>query len=239
MADMQAETAGDEGGGWRHYREGERLIDSGRTGVAAAEYRRAEEAFGDRYLVERSMAIYARARALDLAGRCTEASDVYHEYADFVGAREAESAKAALAVAETCRQVPGDDSALTSVALALRIHDYARALSLVERIEPTSRLSDAWRHYNRGEALAGLHRTDEALAAFEVAEQRFAESGEGGRGRSLAEWSKGHALSAAGRCGEARQAFARYARLVRDSDPQSAAMALDVAKDCIGIHASP
>jgi len=45
------------------------------------------------------MAIYARARALDLAGRCTEASEVYHEYADFVRAREAQSAKAAIEVA--------------------------------------------------------------------------------------------------------------------------------------------
>jgi tetratricopeptide (TPR) repeat protein len=235
---MQAQIAGDEVVGWRHYREGERLIESGRTREAADEYRRAEEAFGDKYLAERSMAIYARARSLDLAGRCTEAFDVYHEYADFVRGRDAESAKAALAVAQNCRQVPGDDSALTSVAIALRTRDHTRALALVERIEPSSRLSDAWRHYDRGEALTGLHRTDEAVAAFEMAEQRFAEAGEGARGRPLAEWSKGRALSEAGRCDEAVRTFDRYARLVRDSDPQGAAMALDVARSCSAVHSS-
>ncbi len=230
-ASMQS-TAGDEVSGWRYYRAGERLVESGKTQDAAVEFRKAEEAFGDKYLVERSMAIYGRARALDLAGRCNEAQDTYHAYADFVGAREPASAKAALAVAATCRQVPADDAALTTVAVALRDGDYARALSLVERIEPSSRLGDAWRAYDRGEALAGLHRIDEALGSFETAEQRFADAGEGERGRPLVAWSKGRALVAAGRCDEAQRAFDGYARLVRERDPQGAAMAMDVARSC-------
>ncbi|HEX8792048.1 MAG TPA: hypothetical protein VF765_13930 [Polyangiaceae bacterium] len=234
---MQA-SAGDQGTGWRYYRAGERLVESGDTNDAAVEFRRAEEAFGDKYLVERSMAIYARARALDLAGRCTEAQDVYHQYADFVAGREPASAQAALTVAATCRQVPADDAALTAVGVALRDGDYTRALSLSERIVPSSRLGDAWRAYDRGQALAGLHRTDEALASLETAEQRFADAGEGERGRPLVAWSKGRALVAAGRCAEARRAFDGYARLVQERDPEGAAMAVDAARNCTEIQSS-
>lgn len=232
VASMQAPSAGDEVSGWRYYRAGERLVESGNTPDAAVEFRRAEEAFGDKYLVERSMAIYARARALDLAGRCNEAQDVYHQYADFVAAREPASARAALQVAATCRQVPADDAALTAMAVALRDGDYPRALSLAERVVPSSRLSDAWRAYDRGEALVGLHRIDEALDSFETAEQRFADGGEGERGRPLALWSEGRALVAAGRCAEGRRALDGYARLVQERDPESAAMAADVARNC-------
>jgi hypothetical protein len=83
-----------------------------------------------------------------------------------------------------------------------------------------------------------LRRTDEALAAFELAEQRFEEAGEGARGRPLAEWGKGRALSEAGRCDEALRTFDRYARLVRDRDPQSAALALEVAQGCTEVQSS-
>lgn len=229
---MQAPSAGDATTGWRYYRDGERLVEGGNTQDAAIEFRKAEEAFGDKYLVERSMAMYGRARALDLAGRCNEAQDAYHAYADFVGAREPASAQAALQVAATCRQVPPDDAALTAVAVALRDGDYPRALSLTERIVPSSRLSDAWRAYDRGEALVGLHRIDEALDSFEVAEQRFADAGEGERGRPLVAWSKGRALVDAGRCAEGRRALDGYARLVQDRYPESAAMAADIARNC-------
>lgn len=235
---MQGQLSGDEAAGWQHYRKGEWLVDTSRTGEAAVEFRRAEEAFGDKYLVERLMAMYAHARALDLAGRCTEAFDVYREYADFEGGREPESARAAMAVANSCRQVPADDSALTAVGVELRDGDYVGALSLVERIQPSSRLSDGWRLYDRGEALAGLHRADEALGALEQAEQRFEEAGEGARGRPLVEWSKARVLSEAGRCDAARRAFADYARLVAYGDPQSAAMAQQAAKDCTEIQSS-
>ncbi len=235
---MQGKTSGDEADGWRHYREGQRLVDDGRTREAAMEYRRAEDAFGDKYLVERSMAIYARARALDLAGRCTEAYDAYSDYADFVQVSDPASARAAMAVAATCQQVPADDTALTGVAVALRSSEYARALALVERIQPSSRLSDAWSQYDRGVALAGLHRTDEALGAFETAEQRFVEAGEAARGRPLVEWSVARALSEAGRCDDARRTFAAFARLVRESDPKSADMAVEAAGDCTLIQSS-
>jgi tetratricopeptide (TPR) repeat protein len=238
VASMQPPSAGDADSGWRYYRAGERLVESGKTQDAAVEFRKAEEAFGDKYLVERSMAIYGRARALDLAGRCTEAQDIYHQYADFVADREPASAKAALRVAATCRQVPADDAGLTTVALSLRDGDYGGALSLVERIEPSSRLGDAWRNYNRAEALVGLHRTEEALASFETAAVRFAEAGEGDRGRPLVAWAKGRALVAAGRCAEAQRAFESYARLVRERDPQSAAMATDYARSCTEVESS-
>ena len=231
-------TAGDELAGWRHYNEGKRLVDSGRTGEAVIEYGRAEDAFGDKYLVERSMAIYGRARALDLAGRCAEAYDAYHKYADFVSVSDPQSAKAAVSVAETCQQVPADDAALTGVTVALRENDYERALALVERIQPTSRLSDAWRSYDLGVALTGLRRTSEALAAFETAEQRFDQAGESARGAPLVQWSKARAFSEAGRCDDARRSYSAFARLVRPSDPKSADMAVDAAKDCTEIRSS-
>jgi tetratricopeptide (TPR) repeat protein len=238
VTSMQPPSAGDSVSGWRYYRAGERLVESGKTQDAAVEFRKAEEAFGDKYLVERSMAIYARARALDLAGRCTEAQDIYHQYADFVADREPSSAKAALRVAATCREVPADDAALTTVALSLRDGDYSGALSLVERIQPSSRLGDAWRAYDRAQALVGLHRTDEALASFETAEQRFSEAGEGDRGRPLVEWAKGRALADAGRCAESKRAYDGYARLVRERDPQGAALATDYAKNCTEVESS-
>ncbi len=238
VAEMQGKTAGDEAEGWRHYNEGKRLVDGGRTREAEIEYRRAQDAFGDRYLVERSMAIYARARALDLAGRCPEAYDAYQEYADFVEVSDPASARAARSAAATCQQIPADDTALTGVAVALRSSDYARAMALVERIQPSSRLSDAWRNYDRGVALAGLHRTDEALGAFETAEQRFVEAGEGARGRPLVEWSKARTLSEAGRCDDARRTYGAFARLVRSTDPKSADMAVDTARNCTVIQSS-
>jgi len=238
VASLQAPSAGDAESGWRYYRAGERLVESGKTQDAAVEFRKAEEAFGDKYVVERSMSIYARAHALDLAGRCTEAQDIYHQYADFVADREPASAKAALRLAATCRQVPADDAALTTVALALRDGDYQGALSLVERIEPSSRLGDAWRNYDRAEALVGLHRTEEALGSLETAAVRFAEAGEGDRGRPLVAWAKARALLAAGRCVEAQRAFDGYARLVRERDPQSAAMGMDLAKSCTAVESS-
>lgn len=235
---MQPPSAGDEATGWGHYRAGKRLVERGKTEEAAVEFRRAEEAFGDKFIVERSMAIYARGRALDLAGRCNEAQDVYHEYADFVRGREPASAHAALALAASCKQVPPDDAALTEAGVALRDGDYARALALTERIEPSSRLSDAWRAYDRGEALAGLHRTDEAIDSFETADQRFADAGDGDHGRPLVLWSKGRALVAAGRCAEARRAFDGYARLVQDRDPAGAEMAVGMARRCTDIESS-
>jgi tetratricopeptide (TPR) repeat protein len=238
VTEMQGKTAGDETDGWHHYDEGNRLVDGGHAGEAASEYRRAEDAFGDKYLVERSMAIYARARALDLAGRCTEAYDAYREYADFVQVSDPRSAYAAISVAETCRQIPTDDTALTGVVVALRSREYARALALVERIQPSSRLSDAWCNYDRGAALAGLHRTDEAIGAFETAEQRFAEAGEGVRGRPLVEWSKARVLSEAGRCDDARRTYGAFARMIRDSDPKSADMAVGAARNCTVLESS-
>jgi hypothetical protein len=238
VAEMQGTTAGDELAGWRHYDAAQRLSDRGRTAEAVVEYGRAETAFGDRYLVERSMAMYGGGRALDLAGRCAEAYGAYHRYADFVSITDPRSAKAALAVAGNCQQVPADDAALTGVTVALRESDYERALSLAERIEPTSRLADAWRNYDRGEALLGLLRTDEALVAFETAGQRFDEAGESARGLPLVQWSEARAFSEAGRCDEARRAYAAFARLVRASDPKSADLAIDAAKNCTAIRSS-
>jgi Flp pilus assembly protein TadD len=89
---------------------------------------------------------------------------------------------------------------------------------------------DPWPHYSKGMALAQLGETDAALAALFAAEQRFAA---GNRwGRSIAIYGRAHALSQAGRCVEAVQAYAEYARFVGKDDPQSAEMARRYAVNC-------
>jgi Flp pilus assembly protein TadD len=89
---------------------------------------------------------------------------------------------------------------------------------------------DPWTHYNKGMALAQLGETDAALAALFAAEQRFAKVDRWGR--SVAIYGRAHALSRAGRCAEAVQAYAEYAAFVAKDDPPSAEMARSYAMHC-------
>ena len=96
---------------------------------------------------------------------------------------------------------------------------------------------DPWPYYNKGMALAELGETDAAIAALFAAEKHFAPTDRWGR--SVAIYGRAHALSQAGRCVEARQAFEEYASFVGKSDPQAATIARRYAVDCRSPAASP
>jgi tetratricopeptide (TPR) repeat protein len=228
VAEMQALSSG---AGWNEYRTADALVEEGRTDEAVGEYRRAQALFDDRNEAGRAMAVYARARAFDLAGRCGEAVATYHEYADMVRRGEPASADAALSVASDCRQWPSGEPGLTRAVRALGVGDYASALAILERVEPATPLASGWREYDRGEALTALRRTTEALLAFDRAEAHFAEAGDE-RGRADAVWGKARALEQAGRCPEAGRAYASYERLVRTTDPRAAQLAESNARAC-------
>jgi predicted Zn-dependent protease len=114
----------------------------------------------------------------------------------------------------------------------------AEALTRGESLEALTRADEAlradpknaWAHYNRAAALAGLNRVDEALSAYDSAASSFAATDK--RGRSLALWGKAHLLYRTGRCEQASQAFADYSKFVGSSDPQAAELASHRASTC-------
>jgi hypothetical protein len=87
-----------------------------------------------------------------------------------------------------------------------------------------------WPYYDKGMALAEMGETDGAIAALYAAEQHFVPSDRWGK--SVAIYGRAHALSQAGRCTEAVQAFAEYARFVEHDDPRGATLARNYALDC-------
>jgi len=89
---------------------------------------------------------------------------------------------------------------------------------------------NAWAYYDKGMALAEMRETDGAVAALVAAEQHFAPSDKWGK--SIAIYGRARALSQAGRCTEAVQAFAEYSTLVGHDDPQGAYLARRYAMDC-------
>jgi Flp pilus assembly protein TadD len=89
---------------------------------------------------------------------------------------------------------------------------------------------DPWPYYNKGMALAELGETDAAIAALFAAEKHFAPTDRWAR--SVAIYGRAHALSQAGRCVEARQAFEEYASFVGKDDPLGATIARRYAADC-------
>jgi tetratricopeptide (TPR) repeat protein len=120
-------------------------------------------------------------------------------------------------------------SSVTAAAEALTRGESLEALTRADealRADP----SNAWAHYNRAAALAGLNRIDEALAAYDAAASKFAASDK--RGRSLALWGKAHLLYRTGRCQEATQAFGEYTKFVGSSDPQATELANHRATTC-------
>jgi tetratricopeptide (TPR) repeat protein len=171
-------------------------------------------------------ALYGRAHALDVAGKCDEAKAAYERYARAVRATDTASADLALRYAGMCRPHAHVDPVLTrAVTASLAGHD-ARALALLDAdAEPS-----AWRDYDRGVALGALGRPDEAARAFDAAARAFGR--EDLRDRSIAIFGKARAYEDAHRCIEAADAYDEYAALVRASDPASAAMAKRYARTC-------
>jgi hypothetical protein len=124
---------------------------------------------------------------------------------------------------------PPAQLSVTAAAEALTRGESLEALTRADealRADP----ANAWAHYNRAAALAGLNRVDEALAAYDTAAGKFAATDK--RGHSLALWGKAHLLYRTGRCKEASQAFSDYTKFVGSSDPQAIELASHRASTC-------
>ena len=121
------------------------------------------------------------------------------------------------------------DRATSDAVRALARGDFAAALAACDRAVAAV-ATDGWAAYDRGAALSGQSRTDEAVASFVSAGQRFAKDDPWAR--SLTIYGRAHALDNAGRCEEAGQAYREYASLVAAHDPVSSTMALSYAAAC-------
>jgi tetratricopeptide (TPR) repeat protein len=217
---------------WALYNRAAALHHLGRAEDAVAQYQAAEVQFGeDRW--GRSLAIYGRARVLDDVGRCDEAKAAYEQFANLVRGTDPPAAEMALVYSRQCRanQVPPspEDAIATDMAQALVDGKLEQVLALKENIPPTA-APNPWIDYNVGSALAGLNRTEEALAAFARAERAFGEQDRWGR--SLAIWGRARVLANAGRCNEARAAVEEYTRVVGGSDPHAVRLATSYTSEC-------
>jgi tetratricopeptide (TPR) repeat protein len=217
---------------WALYNRAAALHHLGRAEDAIAQYQSAEVQFGeDRW--GRSLAIYGRARVLDDVGKCDEAKRAYEQFAALVRSTDAPAAEMALNYAGQCRtkqSAPSPEDAIaTDMARALVDGKLSEVLELKDKVSPQAQ-PNPWIDYNVGSALAGLGRTDEALAAFTRAERAFDEQDRWGR--SVAIWGRARVLANAGRCGEARAAVDEYTRVVGASDPHAVRLATSYTSDC-------
>jgi tetratricopeptide (TPR) repeat protein len=223
---------------WLWYNRGVALAGLGRVDEALASLQEAEQRFADPH--DRSLAVYRRALTLEFAGRCAEASTELSRYAALIRptqpaladaalghvghciaptaqelALRAETAQLRLAAADPTRRHA--DAASTAAVERLIAGDYAGALTKAEAalaIAP----SDPWLWYDKGTALAGLNRVDDALPILREAEQRFASADV--HGRAVATYRRALALETAGRCEEERAELDHYASLVGRSQPR-------------------
>ena len=163
---------------------------------------------------QRATGLYARARAFELNGQCTEASSAYEQYADAVRPFDRQSADLALSYASLCPRRARVDAVLSSAISAIVAHDDARALALLDGAAS----DNPWVQYNRGVALADLHRTDEAAKAFDAAKV------------PIALYGKARAYHDALRCGEAWAAYREYAA---HAEPADRELARAYARDCV------
>jgi tetratricopeptide (TPR) repeat protein len=220
------------GNPWALYNRAAALHHLGRAEDAVAVYRSAEAHFGeDRW--GRSLAIYGRARVLDDIGQCDEAKNAYEEFAALVRPTDAPAAEMAIEYAKACRMAQPapspEEPVVTGMARALGSGNYAQVLELKDKIPPSA-APNPWIDYNIGAALAGLGKTDDAIAAFERAERQFGDRDRWGR--SVAIWGRARVLANAGRCGEARAVVEEYTRVVGASDPHAVRLATSYASEC-------
>jgi len=130
----------------------------------------------------------------------------------------------------TQMQSPPRSSKLTTASVeAADGGDFAKALSLADQAI-ASNAKDPWGYFNRGGALRGLHRTDEAVSAFHDAESLM--PADDLWGRSVAIWGQADALSRDGRCSDAAAVYERYAVTVEKADAGAAALARQYAQHC-------
>lgn len=215
------------------YTRGVALRHLGDADAAVAAYRRAEELFHAENDVHGEMiAIYGIALALDETGRCTEAAIAYRRFAMLVQAAEPAAAAAAIERMHRCAPVPEIPVDLAMVTLAVQnVGGHYRAALDASELAGIAARSDGWWDYNRAVAFAGLHLTDEAVSAYVAAEKRFGPLKP--REQGIAAYGRARVLDDAGRCREALLAYAEYADIVHASDPEGAAMAMEVARGCV------
>jgi tetratricopeptide (TPR) repeat protein len=126
------------------------------------------------------------------------------------------------------RSSPSAGRASTKAVNATVRGDYAAALAAADR-GLAAHPGDAWLLYDRGVALSGLGRVDEAVATLRDAEARF----DTPHDRSLAAYRRALTLEFAGRCAEAARDFSEYATLVRSTQPVLADEALAHVNYCV------
>lgn len=171
--------------------------------------------------------IYGRARALDLAGRCDDASVVYDEFAATVRVSNPEAADRALEYAKLCIPARPDESVAGYMSIAVLSREWPKVLELYA-VAPRE-APRAWLEYDRAVALSGLGRTDEAVVAFDKARDAF---GKDERGRAISMYGRARAYVEGHRCADAGVAYSDYAAFVRPTDPTSATLAIDYARMC-------
>jgi tetratricopeptide (TPR) repeat protein len=213
--------------GWPHYERGSALAGLGRTDEAVDAYRSAEARFG--HWSNKAIAIYGRARVLDDAGRCEEAKSAYDEYAAVVRPYDEPRANTAMGVAAQCVARAPYDELSAHISDAVSAQAWNRVIALSGEAS-TAQAKNPWLQYQRAISLAALRKTDQAVAAFDLAAASFPKDDV--RGRSVAIYGKARALVDAGRCESAGRAYEEYARLVNDTDPASAKMAREYASAC-------
>jgi Flp pilus assembly protein TadD len=93
-------------GAWLDYDRGSAFTGLGRTDEAVETFRRAELRFAQTGNdAGRSASMFGRARALDEAGRCSEARSAYQEFQNFVRLSDPLAAEMAASYAGMCRPV--------------------------------------------------------------------------------------------------------------------------------------
>jgi tetratricopeptide (TPR) repeat protein len=99
-----ADPIGDQAwqSGWFQYDKAVALAHLARTDEAVIGFRTAQERFASTDPHAMAIAIYGRARALDNAGRCTEAKRAYDEYARLVRSTSPSDAEMATSIANAC-----------------------------------------------------------------------------------------------------------------------------------------
>lgn len=223
--------AADPKNGWGYYLRGDALVYYGQTEQAVVSFHEAERRFPKSDPWAKSVAMWGAAHAYEEAARCSEAAKEYARAAAFSEALDSDSAALARDHA-TRRCAPPAPPPLTVSEVAAAedqaTGDYANALALADdsiRLNP----SDGWAHYMRGDALASLHRFDEAVVSFKQAQRLFPADKQ--KEASIAIWGEANALKEAGRCDEASPVYLRYAAFVAPSDPNGASMAEEYAKE--------
>lgn len=190
--------------GWSRYQHAVELQKQGRTDAAVSAYREAEGYFdksGDSH--GSAVAIYGRAHTFDEAGRCDEASEAYHQYADLMKGSNPHAAELAIGYAHECQPIldARDDSKV-----------------------------NGWADYNRAVAFDKAHRYGDSVASYTRAEQAFAHDRQH---RALALYGRARALTYLARCDEAARDYNAYADLVRADNSHAADLALQISRDCV------